>query len=155
MVESCAETCGLCVEGAGQSAEAALAQRTAALQAAELNFQARSGHLYVDDKSMLDLKALLANPDKRVVLVPSYQSILDLFVILYALYDNGIDLPFTFGPDEDAIQNLIKIGFVDNLLSKIGYIRTNFSRDDMAAYNLNTCLLRETINNNQLTMVFQ
>jgi glycerol-3-phosphate O-acyltransferase len=84
-------------------------QPTVAMMITFLNktFRHACEGLYVDDKSVLDLKALLANENKKVVLVPSYQSILDIFVILYALYDNGIGLPFTFGPDEDAIQNLI------------------------------------------------
>jgi glycerol-3-phosphate O-acyltransferase len=75
-------------------------------------FRHGSEGIYVDQPGITRVKAL-----SKVVLVPTYKSFLDFFVLLYALYDSGIDLPFTFG----HLDNERKKG-MDPVLRKLGYV---------------------------------
>jgi len=60
-----------------------------------------------------------------VILMPTYKSYVDQFVLLYTLFNNQIQIPFTLGNFEDTPH----IGIVDKILSKIGYVLTKHSRD--------------------------
>lgn len=79
--------------------------------------------LYVNDPGLEQLKKLLEKKEK-VVLVPIYKSFVDLCVLLYTLYVNKIDIPFSFG-NVDDIPN---VAFLDNILSNAGYIKATRSR---------------------------
>jgi len=50
--------------------------------------------------------------------MPVYRSFLDLSVLLYALYVNKIDFPFSFG----NIDDVPTVAFMDAVLKKTGYI---------------------------------
>lgn len=87
-----------------------------------------------------------------MVLVPTYRSFLDIFVLLYTLYEHEIPIPFTFGNLDDTPR----INIVDPILRNIGYILTKRSHDQsLQSSYLNFALLREIIDVNQFTMVFQ
>jgi glycerol-3-phosphate O-acyltransferase len=66
----------------------------------------------------------LTNQGQKVVLVPIYRSFLDLSLILYTLYTNQIDFPFSFGCADD----IPSAAFLDSVLSNAGYISTLRSR---------------------------
>jgi glycerol-3-phosphate O-acyltransferase len=57
--------------------------------------------IYVNDPELDSLKQLLTKKDP-VILLPVYKSYLDLPILLYTLFNNGIDIPFTIGNIEDT-----------------------------------------------------
>jgi len=80
--------------------------------------------LFVNDPGLLKVKDLL-NKNEKVVLVPIYKSFLDLALILYTLYVNDIDFPFTFGNFEDVPT----VAVLDHVYTNTGYINMSRSRD--------------------------
>jgi len=71
--------------------------------------------------------------------------------MLYVLYINSFDIPFTFGNESDSPH----IFGVDSILNKIGYIRARRYKENGAQENfVNSALLGEIINKNNLTMLF-
>ena len=65
----------------------------------------------------VDVVKKLLKEGEHVILMPTYKSFSDMFVLMYALIENQIQLPFTIGNLDDTQRLLI-----DKLLSKIGYI---------------------------------
>lgn len=55
---------------------------------------------------------------KKVILVPDYKSFMDIYVLLYVLYEHKIEIPFSFG----TIKDKPKISSIDALMRNIGYI---------------------------------
>jgi hypothetical protein len=53
--------------------------------------------------------------------MPAYKSYTDIFVMLYTLYVNSFEIPFTFGNENDSPH----IAGVDSILNRVGYIRAN------------------------------
>lgn len=80
--------------------------------------------LFIHEPSMVKLKELL-DKGERVVLMPYYKSFTDLFVILYALYVNEIEIPFTFGNFEDTPR----VRFIDSIVRGCGFVFTKRSRE--------------------------
>jgi len=67
----------------------------------------------------------LMNNNERVVLLPTYKSYADVFVLLFALASSDIALPFTVGNRED----IPRVRFIEKILQGIGYINTSRSKD--------------------------
>lgn len=57
--------------------------------------------------------------------MPVFRSFADIPVLLYALYVNKIDIPFTLGNSEDLPSSKTILA----LLAKLGYINTRRSCD--------------------------
>jgi glycerol-3-phosphate O-acyltransferase len=79
--------------------------------------------LYVHDNGLNRVKDLLSKKQK-VVLIPVYKSFVDLPVLLYCLYLNKIDFPFSFG-NVDDIPN---VAFLEKIITNCGYIKATRSR---------------------------
>lgn len=62
---------------------------------------------------------------ERVVLLPTYKSFVDLFILLYTLKSYEIETPFTVGNMEDIPQ----ITVIEKLLKGVGYVKARRSRD--------------------------
>ena len=58
-------------------------------------------------------------------MMPVYRSYADLPVLLYALFVNKIEIPFTIGNQEDMPAAKI----IEGVLKKIGYVCTKRTRD--------------------------
>jgi glycerol-3-phosphate O-acyltransferase len=69
------------------------------------------------------LKKLLSEGE-HVILIPTYKSFVDMFLLMFALIENQIQLPFTIGNLDDTPRLLF-----DKLLRKIGYILMQRSRN--------------------------
>lgn len=67
----------------------------------------------------------LIQAGERVVLMPVYRSFADLPVLLYSLFVNKIEIPFTVGNAEDKPHAKL----IENLLKNIGYLIAKRSRD--------------------------
>lgn len=80
--------------------------------------------LFVDQVGMKRIKDLMNN-NERVVLLPTYKSYADVFVLLFALASADIPLPFTVGNRED----IPRVRFIEKILHGIGYIMTSRSKD--------------------------
>ena len=72
----------------------------------------------------MQLKEMLENK-KKVVLLPTYKSFIDIFILCYTLYMHKIDIPFTFGNLEDTPR----MRLLDPFLKSIGYILSRRSND--------------------------
>lgn len=79
--------------------------------------------IFMNDPGFARVKELLDKKEK-VILIPIYKSFLDLSVLLYALFVNKIDLPFSFG----NIDDVPTVTFMDSVLQNTGYISTRRSR---------------------------
>ena len=79
--------------------------------------------IFVNDPGLDRVKDLLAKKEK-VILIPIYRSFLDLSLILYSLYVNNIDFPFSFG----NIDDVPTVTFMDSILANSGYISSKRSR---------------------------
>lgn len=62
---------------------------------------------------------------ERVVLLPTYKSFVDLFILLYTLKSYEMETPFTVGNMEDIPQ----ITVIEKLLKGVGYVKARRSRD--------------------------
>ena len=80
--------------------------------------------VYVDHPGVKRVKNLLA-AGKKVVLLPAYKSYSDYFLLLYVLYINEIQIPFSIGNFEDNPEQ----NFWNKVLARIGYILARRSRD--------------------------
>ena len=88
---------------------------------------------------------------ERVVLMPVYRSFADLPVLLYSLFVNKIEIPFTIGNAEDMPHAKI----VEYLLNRIGYLATKRLRDQSLQCNYITqAVIREIINKYKLLIMF-
>ena len=97
------------------------------------------------------VKGLLAS-GQRVVLMPLFKSFADFFVMTYISHTQGLPPNFTFGCYEDTPR----IKLFDAWLNRCGYIFSRRAQDQSLSSNYtNSALLRELIDNNQLTTVFQ
>ena len=100
------------------------------------------------------MKKLITEARSRVVFVPLYKSFGDFFIQQFVNYKHGIEPGFTFGSFEDTPKlGGIKSGW----MAKSGYI---YARRKAAAHSLqssyiNTELLKEIIENNSVTTLFQ
>jgi glycerol-3-phosphate O-acyltransferase len=79
--------------------------------------------IFINDPGLDKVKTLMQKKQK-VVLVPIYRSFLDLSLILYSLYANNIDFPFSFG----NIDDVPTVALMDSMLSNAGYISSTRSR---------------------------
>lgn len=77
---------------------AEICRRSLALTMAFLNrkFRQVSNGIYLQQHGFDEIKRLL-NAGERVVLMPLYRSFADLPVLLYSLFVNQIEIPFTVG----------------------------------------------------------
>jgi len=79
--------------------------------------------IHVKNSGLENLKGLLKKKEK-VVLIPVYKSFLDLSVILYTLYLNGIDFPFSIGNGDDVPT----VAFMDSIFCNSGYVPARRTR---------------------------
>jgi len=80
--------------------------------------------IYVDEPKTKQLKDMLENK-KKVILLPTYKSFIDIFILYYTLYMNKIDIPFTLGNLEDTPRSKV----MDQFLQSIGYILSRRTSD--------------------------
>jgi glycerol-3-phosphate O-acyltransferase len=80
--------------------------------------------LYLQQSGFESIKKLL-QAGERVVLLPVYKSFADWPVLLYSLFVNKIEIPFTIGNAEDIPQ----APMIEKILKNVGYIKTKRSRD--------------------------
>ena len=80
--------------------------------------------VFVDHPGVKRVKELLA-AGKKVVLLPAYKSYSDFFLLLYVLYINEIQIPYTIGHFEDNPEQT----FWNKVLVRLGYIMARRSRD--------------------------
>jgi len=86
------------------------------------------------------------------VLMPVYRSFADLPVLLYSLFVNKIEIPFTIGNCED--MPAVKI--VESILKKIGYVVTKRTRDQSLQWSyMNQAVIREIVNKFKFLLMFQ
>lgn len=88
-------------------------------------FRALSNGVFVDQAGIQTLKQKLQTKKDRVVLLPQFKSFADIFVLLFALASNEIEIPFSVGSRED----MSSMPFLAQLLNGLGYIALNRSRD--------------------------
>ena len=88
----------------------------------------------------------------HVILMPLYKSFADSFVQIYINHHFQMEMPLMFGNFEDTPR----IPIVEAWLKKAGYIfsRRDSSQSVQSRY-INQALLREIIEKNKLTVVFQ
>lgn len=100
--------------------------KTLRLTMAFLNRKMRqlSKGIYLQQRGFDEIKRLLQSGE-RVVIMPVLRSFADLPVLLYSLFVNKIEIPFTIGNAED----LPAAKFIDRILKKVGYIITARTRD--------------------------
>lgn len=87
-------------------------------------FRQCSNGIYLQQQGFDTIKKLM-NAGERVVLLPIYKSFADWPVLLYSLFVNKIEIPFTVGNAEDIPQATM----VKGMLNNIGYLKTKRSRD--------------------------
>ena len=80
-------------------------------------FRQISRGLYLEQKGFESIRELL-QAGESVVLMPVYRSFADLPVLLYSLFVNKSEIPFTIGNSEDLPSARV----INGLLKKIGYI---------------------------------
>lgn len=80
--------------------------------------------VYLQQQGFDSIRKLLQSGE-RVVLMPVLRSFADLPVLLYCLFENKIEIPFTIGNSEDFPSAKI----IEKLLRKLGYVFTKRSRD--------------------------
>lgn len=73
--------------------------------------------LFVDQMGIKNIKQLL-DKGERVLLLPTYKSFTDLFFMLYILFVNKIELPFSVGTFNDTPRTKV----IDQLIKQCGYI---------------------------------
>lgn len=73
--------------------------------------------LYVDQAGLNKVKNLIAKGEK-VILMPTYKSFTDPFILIMTFLLQNMDIPFTFGSYEDTPRYQL----YDTFLSKMGYI---------------------------------
>lgn len=107
--------------------------------------------LYVQEESLMRIKRL-ANSGARVVLVPIYKSFADFFIQAYLNNKYELDTPFTFGNMEDTPR----IKLFDKWLRNTGYmIAVRSSDQNVQQSYVNSALLKEVIEHNSITTLFQ
>ena len=107
--------------------------------------------LYVDMNGVEMVKKLLAD-NQRVVLLPLFKSFADFFGLNYINQRMGLGQGFTLGNFDDTPR----IKLCDNWLSDCGYMFSRREQNQSLQSNyVNSSLLREIIEHNQLTTVFQ
>lgn len=79
--------------------------------------------IYLEQQGFENVRKLL-QAGERVVLMPVYRSFSDLPVLLYCLFVNKIEIPFTIGNSED----LPSASVINGLLKRIGYVISKRSR---------------------------
>lgn len=106
----------------------------------------------VHEPSVLRTKKVFLESDTRVVLMPIYKSFADFFLQVYCNFHYDLGMPFTFGNMEDTPH--IKI--FDKWLKQTGYIFSKRSQNQNLQSNyVNSAILKEIIENNKITTVFQ
>lgn len=107
--------------------------------------------LFVDKQSLNNVKQLVAD-GKRVVLMPIFKTFLDAFVMTYVNNHFGVEQPFMFGNYEDTPR----LAIFDKWVSSVGYCRQrrNHNQSLQSRY-INSAIIKEAIEDNSLTMVFQ
>ena len=104
----------------------------------------------MNEKSVYKVKDLICEKN-CVVLVPFYKSYADFFIVNYVLHRYGIDLPFTFGNQEDSPR----ISITDKWMIKAGYVRSVRKQDqDLQSSYVNSSLLKEMLEHSRMTTVF-
>ena len=107
--------------------------------------------LYLQQSGFESIKKLL-QAGERVVLLPVYKSFADWPVLLYSLFVNKIEIPFTIGNAEDIPQ----APMIEKILKNVGYIKTKRSRDQSLQWSYtNQAVIREILNKHRLLMMFQ
>jgi len=80
--------------------------------------------IWVNQSRIDNLKKLIKDGE-HVILIPTYKSFADLFILQYIFLQNQIQLPFTMGNFEDTPR----VYLIDKILKKMGYIFTKRSRN--------------------------
>lgn len=84
--------------------------------------------------------------------MPTYKSYADQFVLLYTLFSNQMQIPFTIGNKEDTPR----IAMIDKILAKIGYIQTKRNKDMTIQQSyVNQAVLKELMLNYNMSCVYQ
>jgi glycerol-3-phosphate O-acyltransferase len=107
--------------------------------------------IYIQQKGFNEIKRLL-QAGERVVLMPVFRSFADLPVLLYSLFVNKIEIPFTIGNAED----MPAAKFIDSILRKVGYLIVTRSRDQsLQSSYLNQAVIREILKKHRFLLMFQ
>jgi glycerol-3-phosphate O-acyltransferase len=107
--------------------------------------------VYIQQKGFDEIRRLL-NAGERVVLMPVFRSFADLPVLLYSLFINKIEIPFTIGNAEDMPATK----FIDDILKKVGYIISTRTRDQsLQSSYTNQAVIREIIKKHRFLLMFQ
>jgi glycerol-3-phosphate O-acyltransferase len=80
--------------------------------------------LWVNQTGIENLKKLIKDGE-HVILIPTYKSFTDLFILQYTFLHHQIQLPFTLGNFEDTPR----VYLIDKILKKMGYILIKRSRN--------------------------
>lgn len=98
--------------------------------------------LFVDQGSLDTVKGLLDKGEK-VILMPTYKSFADSFILTMIFLLQDMDVPFTFGSYEDTPRYQL----YDTFLSKMGYILNQRKKGQaLQDHYLNSQLLFEVMN---------
>ena len=108
--------------------------------------------LYVEEPGIQNIKKLIGMKE-RVVLLPTYKSFADLFILLYTLNSYKMETPFTIGNMEDIPH----IALIEKLLKGVGYVKASRSRDQSIQESyLTQALIREIlVSKKNLLVMFQ
>ena len=114
-------------------------------------FRQISRGIFVQQSGVDAIKKLIA-ANERVILLPVYKSFADFPVLLYTLFVNRIEIPFTFGNLED----IPKAPLIKSLLTRLGYILTRRSRSQSLQTSYTTqALFAELLDKYRIVMMFK
>jgi hypothetical protein len=80
----------------------------------------------------------------RIVYMPIFKSLVDVWVLYYVYMTQKMGIPFTFGNDEEIPRSL----FVEEISKMSGYVFMNKARVGLQNDYINIQLLKETIADN-------
>ncbi|MFO0116408.1 MAG: hypothetical protein ACK521_01885 [bacterium] len=84
--------------------------------------------------------------------MPVYRSFADLPVLLYSLFVNKLEIPFTIGNQEDMPSAKI----IESILKKVGYILTKRSREQSLQWSyVNQAVISEILSKYRFLLMFQ
>ena len=134
------------------SMHAKICWRTLMLTMAYFNrkFRQMCKGIYLQQQGFDNIRKLL-QAGERVVLMPVYRSFADLPVLLYALFENKIEIPFTIGNNEDLPSAKI----LEKVLKNLGYVLTKRTRDQSLQWSyINQAVIREILDKFRFLLMF-
>ena len=107
--------------------------------------------LYIDTHGLQKVKDLI-DKGEHVVLMPHHKSFADFCILFCSHLMLSLPPMFFFGVQED----IPRIGAFDEWMKNCGFMYMKRSEDQpMSTYYLNSALIKETIENNNLTTIYQ